>query len=81
MALSLFFLSESIKVGSIYSLCQIFDLSLSAECQFSRERCGHRDRTDERSKSRDNARFGYALQGGGSRRQITDSMRQRETRR
>ena len=69
MALSLFFLSESIKVGSIYSLCQIFDLSLSAECQFSRERCGHRDRTDERSKSRDNARFGYALQGGGSRRQ------------
>ena len=40
MALSLFFLSESIKVGSIYSLCQIFDLSLSAECQLLRERCG-----------------------------------------
>ena len=31
------------KVGSINSLCQIFDLSLSAECQFLRERCGHRD--------------------------------------
>ena len=31
-------------VGSINSLCQIFDLSLSAECQFLRERCGHRDR-------------------------------------
>ena len=35
---------ETIKVGSINSLCQIFDLSLSAECQFLRERCGHRDR-------------------------------------
>ena len=33
-----------LKVGSINSLCQIFDLSLSAECQFLRERCGHRDR-------------------------------------
>ena len=35
---------ERLKVGSINSLCQIFDLSLSAECQFLRERCGHRDR-------------------------------------
>lgn len=30
------------KVGSINSLCQIFDLSLSSECQFLRERCWHR---------------------------------------
>ena len=33
----------SFKVGSIYSLCQFFNLSLSAECQFLRERCEHRD--------------------------------------
>lgn len=35
----------------------------------------------KRSKSRDKARFGYALQEGGSQRQKTVSMRQKETKR
>ena len=36
-------INNYIKVGSINSLCQMFNLYLRAESQFLRERRGHRD--------------------------------------